>query len=102
MNREEAKAEAEKIIQEIAKIVGSNCEHDSYCHESECNRVKGITFCKVDYETSRKLAILQVKGIISENHFIDNNYDIPVRIVDVLIRRLENYELILTELERTK
>ena len=66
MKREEAKAEAEKIIQEILKIVGSNCEHDSYCDDKECNRTKGITICKVDYETAKKLAILQVKGVLNE------------------------------------
>ena len=91
MKREEAKAEAEKIIQEIAKIVGSNCEHDSYCHEAECNRIKGITFCKVDYETAKKLAILQVKGRLSVIDLFSND------MTKMIVKEL--WQSILTEIE---
>ena len=91
MKREEAKAEADKIITEILGIVGSNCEHDSYCHEAECNRTKGIIICKVDYEKAKKLAILQVNSNIKI--FDDTNG---------ADSRLEDFQSILTELERTK
>ena len=50
MTKDEAKAEAEKIIQEIIPIINPDF---------------GKMIRKVDYETARKLAILQVKGILS-------------------------------------
>lgn len=62
----EAKAEAEKIIRKVLKRIGSNCEHDSYCDEKECNRIKGLTICKVDWKMARLLACDHVEGIMKE------------------------------------
>ena len=89
-----SKEEADKIIQEILKIVGSNCEHDSYCDDKECNRVKGITICNVDYEKARKLAMLQVNSNIKqiERMYPHVHYG----------SELKKFQSILTELEITK
>ena len=89
MKNQKAKAEAEKIFTEILEIVGSGCEHDSYCTDAECNRIGGRIVCKVDYETAKKLAILQVKGILKEVDMYKGE----------LNPRWQYWQSILTELE---
>lgn len=91
MTKDKAQAEAEKIIQEILAIVGSGCEHDSYCTDTECNRIDGRIVCKVDYETAKKLAILQVKGRLSVIDLFSND------MTKMIVKEL--WQSILTEIE---
>ena len=95
------KQEADKILTEILKIIGSNCEHDSYCGEDECNRIKGITICNVDYEKARKLAILQVNAqirLLSKFMVIEEEGAPTVDMLNTNQGRF--FQSILTELEK--
>ena len=81
MNNEQAKAEAEKIIQEYYEQIPEAVFETALNYD-------------ILHELSKKCAIIHVKGIIKENHFIDNNYDISVKVVDILSRRLEYWQSI--------
>ena len=48
---------------------------------------------------ARNTAIIEVEGIIAENHYTDNNHDLPVKAVDVLSRRLEFWESVKEKLK---
>ena len=85
MTNQEAKAEAEKIKEEFYKAI-------------PLKGFKGTYSTFMDHAT--QCAIIYVKAQIDENHHMDNSYDLPVRVVDVLSRRLDYFQSILTELER--
>jgi len=56
---------AEELIERFSSSIGSNCEHDSYCTDKECQRNGGIV-CKVDWETAKECALICVDEITSE------------------------------------
>ena len=51
-------------------------------------------------QNAKKCALICCDKIIEENHFIDNNHDIPVRIVDLLTRRIEFYNQVKQHLSK--
>ena len=61
MTPEQQKAK-ERVLKYIG-IIGSECEHDSYCDRPECNKL-GYTFCHVDYQTAKACAIEEVDEIL--------------------------------------
>ena len=81
---------AKEILIKYISIIGSECEHDSYCDRPECNKL-GYTFCHVDYAKAKACAIEEVKAVI--NAFDEaNTYD--------LLQSIEYYEKVLTEIEK--
>jgi hypothetical protein len=50
---------AKELFDRYCQILGSNCEHESYCQEPECNKL-GFTFCKVSYKDAKEAAIIAV------------------------------------------
>jgi len=81
---------ANYILNKYINIIGSECEHDSYCERAECNKL-GYTFCCVDYAKAKACAIEEVKAVIKA--FDEANaYD--------LLPSIEYYEKVLTEIEK--
>ena len=81
---------AKEILIKYISIIGSECEHDSYCDRPECNKL-GYTFCHVDYKTAKACAIEEVKAVIKA--FDEANaYD--------LLQSIKYYETVLTEIEK--
>ena len=74
---------AKEILIKYIIIIGSECEHDSYCDRPECNKL-GCIFCCVDYAKAKACAIEEVKAVIAA---LDeaNAYD--------LLPSIEYYEL---------
>jgi len=81
---------AKEILIKYISIIGSECEHDSYCNRRECNKL-GYIFCCVDYAKAKFCAIEEVKAVIAA--FDEANaYD--------LLPSIEYYEKVLTEIEK--
>lgn len=81
---------AKDILIKYISIIGSECEHDSYCDRPECNKLECI-FCRVDYAKAKACAIEEVKAVIKA---LDeaNAYD--------LLPSIEYYEKVLTEIKK--
>ena len=81
---------AKEILIKYISIIGSECEHDSYCDRPECNKL-GYIFCHVDYAKAKACAIEEVKAVIKA--FDEANaYD--------LLQSIKYYETVLTEIEK--
>lgn len=63
------KKEAQEFLNQYLKVVGTNCEHDSYCTDKRCLKL-GYTFCRVDFEKAKDVALIHIDGMISfiESH----------------------------------
>lgn len=62
------KETAEAIIHKYIKIIGLQCEHESYCKSKECN-VLEFTYCKVDFKKAKECAKSEVQSIINSNPY---------------------------------
>lgn len=64
------KEKALQLFSDYCKIIGSNCEHDSYCEDKEC-KIGNNTICKVTQIEAAACAALALNYIISEcdKHF---------------------------------
>lgn len=50
-----------ELVEKFANLIGSNCEHDSYCDKAECHKTsKDYAFCSVDYEKAKGCAMIFV------------------------------------------
>ena len=92
---------AKEILIKYISIIGSECEHDSYCDRPECNKL-GYTFCHVDYKTAKACAIEEVKSVIVDNQttykiLLENHAQ---RAVPPIIKREIELQNILTEIEK--
>lgn len=54
---------AKEILIKYISIIGSECEHDSYCDRPECNKL-GYIFCHVDFAKAKECAIEEVSEIL--------------------------------------
>ena len=87
---------AKEILIKYISIIGSECEHDSYCDRPECNKL-GCIFCCVDYAKAKACAIEEVKAVIAvlpnKNHLDEwiNNKELSL---------INYHETVLTEIEK--
>ena len=81
---------AKEILIKYISIIGSECEHDSYCDRPECNKL-GCIFCCVDCAKAKACAIEEVKAVIKALDAA-NAYD--------LLPSIEYHEKVLTEIEK--
>ena len=85
---------AKEILIKYISIIGSECEHDSYCDRPECNKL-GYTFCHVDYKTAKACAIEEVRSVINviaDLHIIADS--------EGIMKSMIYHENVLTEIEK--
>ena len=85
---------AKEILIKYISIIGSECEHDSYCDRPECNKL-GYTFCLVDYAKAKACAIEEVKAVIdviADLHIIADS--------EGIMKSMIYHEKVLTEIEK--
>jgi len=92
---------AKEILIKYISIIGSECEHDSYCDRPECNKL-GYTFCHVDYKTAKACAINEVKAILEELPELVYGVlqDAPHQKIAVDNPRIIHWKQVLTEIEK--
>ena len=59
------KEKAEELFEKFLLQVGTNCEHDSYCNNKECQYKKRIVCC-VDLGKAKQCALIAVDLLIEE------------------------------------
>ena len=62
-----AKEKAIELVDKFIRLVGSNCEHDSYCDRKECN-INGDIICHVDRKTAKQCALMAVQEVLNHKH----------------------------------
>lgn len=62
---------AEAIIKKYLTIIGSNCEHDSYCKSKDCKFI-GQHHCRVEIKTAKQCAKYEVQAIIDNTELYVN------------------------------
>lgn len=85
---------AKDILIKYISIIGSECEHDSYCDRPECNKL-GCIFCCVDYAKAKACAIEEVKAVINviaDLHIIADS--------EGIMKSMIYHEKVLTEIEK--
>lgn len=87
--------EAKEILIKYISIIGSECEHDSYCNRRECNKL-GYIFCCVDYAKAKFCAIEEVKAV----ELALTDFGRQTDYLQGMDRTFAYYEKLLTEIEK--
>ena len=68
------KEKAQELFDKICQTISGDCEHESYCEESDC-KWKGTVMCKVNQNEAKHCALIAVNNTIEALQEYDNDIE---------------------------